>query len=313
MPKQKMRIEDADPELQKAFSKLPNLSLEKAWVRWLIAQYTRFFVKAQADPNVKFSREKLTNADIRIYQPRSQSSGAGLLWIHGGGMITGDAVANDPQCNRYVRELGLTVVSANYRLAPKHPYPAAIDDCFEAWSWFVENAPQFGVNPERIAIAGQSAGGGLAASLCHRIVDTGGPSPAAQILYYPMLDDRTALRDDLTQVEHILWNNKNNQFGWSSYLGRKAGLEDPSPKWAVPGRRINLYNLPPTWIGVGDLDLFLEEDRAYAAALRAAGVECEFLEVPRAPHGFDGLVPNAEVSLRFVDSLEAFLRTRLLR
>ena len=308
MTPEKMQLTDIDPELQGAFSKMPNLRLDRAWVRWLVRCVMRLQRKTPKHPQVEFSKQARGAADIRVYKPKSGGTGAGLLWIHGGGMIMGDASMNDADCLRYAAELGLTVVSANYRLAPEHTYPAAIDDCFGAWEWFLESADRLGVDPARIAIAGQSAGGGLAAALCQRIADTGGHQPAAQLLIYPMLDDRTATREDLTAIEHILWNNSNNRYGWSAYLGREAGLEDLAPDWAVPGRRESLAGLPPAWVGVGDKDLFLDEDRVYTQRLREAGVPCEFLVAPLAPHGFDGVAPTAAVSRDFMKSSDAFLK-----
>ncbi|MEM7328042.1 MAG: alpha/beta hydrolase [Pseudomonadota bacterium] len=311
MSDRKMTLEDIDPELRDAFAKMPNLRLDRLWVRWLVRRLSRLQYRTQSDPGVQTSKQKLTHADVRIYHPKTNGNRAGLFWIHGGGMIMGDAAMNDPQCNRYARELGLTVVSANYRLAPEHPYPAAIDDCYEAWRWFLQHAEQLGVDPERIAIAGQSAGGGLAAALCQRTRDSGVQAPAAQLLIYPMLDDRTALRDDLTEIEHILWNNRNNRFGWSAYLGSDVEAIESTPDWAVPGRCNDLSNLPPTWIGVGDKDLFLEEDEAYAIALQAADVECTFVKAPSAPHAFDALVTGAMVSRNFLESADDFLKRHL--
>jgi acetyl esterase/lipase len=125
-----------------------------------------------------------------------------LLWVHGGGLISGTAGANDPECSAYARDLKLVVVSVEYRLAPKYPFPAALDDCFETWQWMQQSADKLEINPSRIAISGQSSGGGLTASLAHRIFDEGGIQPAAQALFCPMLDDRTALRHELDIIQH---------------------------------------------------------------------------------------------------------------
>lgn len=300
-----MQIADIDPSLQRAFSKMPKLRLDRAWIRWLVR---RMPTRRITDPAVACTRHRVPHDETLVYQPRENPAQAGLLWIHGGGMVIGKAAMNDSQCNHYAGDLGLTVVSANYRLAPDHPYPAAIDDCYNTWLWLLAQAEAWGVDPTRIAIGGQSAGGGLAAALCQRIRDQGGPQPAGQFLIYPMLDDRTALRDDLTAIDHILWNNQNNSFGWTAYLGRPAGSVDQTPDWAVPARRRDLSHLPPAWIGVGDKDLFLEEDRAYAQALREAGVACDYYEAELAPHGFDSIVPEADVSRRFQAAGDAFLR-----
>ena len=303
-----MLLTDIDPELQGAFARMPNLRLDRVWVRWLVRLVMRLRRTTPSSPNIEFSIKSLGKMDVRVFKPNSDRTRAGLLWIHGGGMIMGEASMNDAEGLRYATELGLAVVSANYRLAPEHTYPAALDDCFETWQWFLRNADQLGVDPSRIAIAGQSAGGGLAAALCQRIADTGGQQAAAQLLIYPMLDDRTATREDLTALEHILWNNRNNRYGWSAYLGHEAGLERATRDWAVPARRESLANLPAAWIGVGDKDLFLDEDRVYAQRLTDAGVPCEFYVAPLAPHGFDGIAPTAAVTQDFMQSADAFLK-----
>jgi acetyl esterase/lipase len=156
------------------------------------------------------------------------------------------------------------VVSADYRLAPEHPYPAPLDDCLAAWTWLQDNSPARGVDPTRVAIGGQSAGGGLAASLVQRVHDDpGAAQPVAQWLFCPMLDDRTAAERKLDATKHILWNNTSNRMGWRSYLGVEPGAAS-TPEYAVPSRRADLAGLPPTWIGTGDIELFYDENRAYA-------------------------------------------------
>ena len=208
---------------------------------------------------------------MRLYRPEQGLSGAGLLWIHGGGMITGNAATNDRECAAFARELGIVVVSVEYRLAPKHPFPAALDDCHAAWQWMLSAAGELGIDPARIAISGQSAGGGLAASLALRIRDAGGLQPAAQALMCPMLDDRTGARRELDAIDHRVWNNRSNRAAWSWYLGLPPGSSEV-PAHAAAARCANLRGLPPAWIGVGEVDLFLEEDRRYArAADRSAG------------------------------------------
>eukprot|EP00903_Cladosiphon_okamuranus_P003378 g3376.t1 len=270
-----------------------------------------FSLALASDIRIAADTAKMNAAYINIGLTGCISSGAGMVWIHGGGMVVGKAKMNDATCNMYVKKYGLVVASVEYRLAPEHPYPAAIDDCFESWNWFLEHAEEFGVDINRIAIGGASAGGGLSAALAQRVYDTGGPQPAAQILYYPMLDDRTAARDELTPIEHIGWTNSNNDFGWSSYLNAAAGRLDETPPWASPGRREDLSGLAPAWIGVGDKDLFFEEDCDYAARLKQAGIECQLDIVEGGPHGFDALAPDTEVSKTFVDASNSFLARQL--
>jgi acetyl esterase/lipase len=166
------------------------------------------------------------------------------------------------------------------------------------------------VDPARVAVGGASAGGGLAACLAQRVRDAGGAQPAAQLLVYPMLDDRTAARRELDGAGYRVWTNRSNRAGWAAYLGREPGARE-APAYAAAARRGDLGGLPPAWIGVGALDLFLDEDRAYAARLEAAGVATELFEVPGAPHGFDALAPDVPLARAFLARQTAFLRARV--
>jgi len=254
---------------------------------------------------VTVDHHRIGPARIRVYRPLKGASGAGLLWMHGGGFVVGAAVQDEGLCSRYARDLGLVVVSVDYRLAPEHPFPAALDDCFAAWRW-MGDCPELNIDPTRIAVGGMSAGGGLAACLAQRIIDSGGIQPAAQILFYPMLDDRTAANRDLDLLLHPLWNNQNNRGGWQAYLGHEPG-QTPDLDYAVAARRQDLAGLPPTWIGVGDIDLFFDENRVYAERLESAGVSCILHVVPMAPHGFQVVVPQAQVSKEFYEKNYRFL------
>ena len=237
---------------------------------------------------------------VRLFRPAGASGvGPALLWIHGGGYVIGSAAQDDVLCRRFARELGATVASVDYRLAPEHPYPAPLEDCYSALTWLAR-LPS--VDPARVAIGGASAGGGLAAALALLARDRAEVPLAAQLLVYPMLDDRTVDRHDLHNPGHRLWNQSSNKFGWASYLG------DADPVIAVPARREDLSGLPPAWMGVGTLDLFHDEDVVYAERLKAAGVPCEVEVVPGAFHGFDGIVPKAHVSQSFFNSQCAVLR-----
>jgi acetyl esterase/lipase len=236
---------------------------------------------------------------VRLFRPAGVTGRApALLWIHGGGYVIGNAAQDDALCRRFARELGATVASVDYRLAPEHPYPAPVEDCYSALRWLARLPA---VDPSRVAIGGASAGGGLAAALALLARDRAEVPVAAQLLVYPMLDDRTVERDDLHNPGHRLWNHSSNKFGWACYLG------DADPDIAVPARREDLSGLPPAWIGVGALDLFHDEDLAYAERLRAAGVPCQVEVVSGAFHGFDAIVPKAEVSQSFFNSQRAAL------
>lgn len=233
---------------------------------------------------------------VRRYRPRALDGTApALLWSHGGGYLIGGPEQDEARSIAVARELGITVVALRYRLAPAHPAPAAVEDAYAALRWL---AAQPGVDPERIAIGGASAGGGLTASLALYAHDRGEVRPAFQLLVYPMLDDRTVLRTDLDTRGVRVWTPRSNRFGWTSYLGQEPGSAGVSP-YAAPARRDDLSGLPPAWIGVGTLDLFHDEDVTYAARLRRAGVPCELLVVPGAFHGFDGIFARRAVSRGF--------------
>jgi acetyl esterase/lipase len=243
-----------------------------------------------------------SGAGARLYRPTAAAAPtAALLWIHGGGYLLGSPEQDDALCRRYVQRLGIVVAAARYRLAPEHPYPIPLEDCYTVLTWL---AGLPGVDADRIAIGGASAGGGLAAALGFLARDRGEVSPVLQVLSYPMLDDRT-VGPELDKPGFRLWNTRSNRFGWTSYLG------GADPAVAVPARRTDLAGLAPAWLGVGTLDLFCAEDLAYAARLNAAGVQCEVHEVPGAFHGFDGLAPKAAVSQAYFDSTCASLRRAL--
>ena len=187
-----------------------------------------------------------------------------VLYIHGGGMVLGSPHTEAVGSGRMARELDAVVVSPDYRLAPEHPFPAALDDCMAALRWMRDNADELGIDPDRIAVTGSSAGGGLSAAVAQRAHDEG-IALRAQALVYPMIDDRTALRDDHNGRGRFLWTHASNRFGWTAYLGRKPRMSD-APEYAAPARREDLSGLAPAWVGVGDLDLFYDESVAYANA-----------------------------------------------
>ncbi|MGV0744068.1 alpha/beta hydrolase [Mycolicibacterium sp. XJ870] len=236
---------------------------------------------------------------VRLHRPSGPPTpGPALLWIHGGGYVLGSPAQDDALCRRFADELGATVAAVKYRLAPQHPYPAGLEDCYSALTWL---AALPSVDPARVAIGGASAGGGLAAALALLARDRGVPL-AAQLLVYPMLDDRSGHTPGLDHPGHRLWTQGSNKFGWSAYLG------DADPTTSVPARHEDLSGVAPAWIGVGTLDLFHAEDVAYAERLRAAGVPCEVEVVDGAFHGFDQIAAKTPVARAFMASQCANLR-----
>ncbi|KCZ94183.1 alpha/beta hydrolase [Hyphomonas johnsonii] len=236
--------------------------------------------------------------DVRclVYEPAAKGKDRpAFLHIHGGGYMLGAPEGSDVRNIRVAARLGAVVVSPAYRLAPETRYPGPLDDCAATLAWIVANAVPLGIDVSRIAVGGDSAGGGLAAGLALRARDEGLVRIAFQHLVYPMLDDRTTA-DDATLdpvLGEFIWTPAANRAGWAAYLG---GHTPQAP--AVPARASDLSGLPPTWIGIGGLDLFLDENISYARRLIAAGVTTEFIIYPAAYHGFQFEL-RAAVTQRF--------------
>jgi acetyl esterase/lipase len=185
-----------------------------------------------------------------------------------------------------------------------------LDDCHAAWSHLQDKAGQWGVDPRRVVVGGQSAGGGLGAALVQQLRDEDDVRPIGQWLWCPMLDDRTAARRELDQPSHWVWDNQRNHFGWRSYLAAEPGAAT-FPPYAVPARRDDLAGLPPAWIGVGDIDLFHDEDQVYAARLTEAGVPVTFTVVPDAPHGFEVWGSETVISRTHIGTALDWLRATI--
>ncbi len=310
---QKIALEKIHPELQDVYRKIPAMPFHQGWFRHLmplVQTVKKRFSKPFSMPGVSSRWDNCGHVRVKIYQPEATTPAALVMWLHGGGYILGDASINDFDCSLMALELGVVVVSVDYRLAPKHRFPCALDDTLAVWQWSLANSNRFGVDTQRLVVAGQSAGAGLAAACVQKIVDDGGQQPLAQVLIYPMLDDRTAAQTQLDALAHPLWSNVNNRAAWQMYLGQPPGV-DNLPPYAAPGRRQNLAGLPPTWLGCGTIDLFYQENLLYVQNLREAGIVCDFCCVDGAPHGFDVLAPNAEVARDFRQSYWSFL-VRLL-
>jgi acetyl esterase/lipase len=238
-----------------------------------------------------------------------QAKRPAVLSLHGGGMIVGSPQLESMTHGQLARELGAVVVAPAYRLAPENPFPAALDDCMATLHWMREHADELGIDADRIAVTGASAGGGLAAAVAQRSHDEG-IALRAQGLVYPMLDDRTVLRDDHEGRGRVVWLPESNRFAWTAYLGREPRMSD-APEYAAPARREDLSGLAPAWIGVGELDLFYPEDVSYAQKLRAYGVPCELVTVPQMYHAADGFAQKARSMDAFGQGLIDYLRAHL--
>ena len=247
---------------------------------------------------------------MRLYTPIAKDAHMpAMLWIHGGGMVLGSPEQDARNCATAARDLGIVVAAVSYRHAPAHPFPAAPEDCYAALKWLHSNAESLGILPSKIAVAGASAGGGLAAAVVLMAHDRGEIPVAFQLLIYPMIDDRTTLRSDVDEATLRLWSTGANKFGWASYRGAATG--DVSAYFA-PARRSDLSGLPPTWVGVGTCDLFHDEDVEYARRLNEAGVPCELFTVPGAYHGFDATARKSPVVKQFRHNYLDALRRNLL-
>ena len=269
-------------------------------------------VASDPGPEVTLATHHVENGRIRVltFSPTQRSAPRpAVLWIHGGGMCVGTPQIEAQLSGQLARDVGAVVVSPEYRLAPEDPFPAALDDCMATLQWMVKNADEFGIDPDRIAVHGVSAGGGLAAAVAQRAFDEGIPL-RAQALGYPMLDDRTVLRGDQAGRGEVTWTPTSNRWAWTAYLGHEPRMSD-APEYAAPARRTDVAGLPPAWIGVGELDLFYEESVAYAGTLTAGGVSCELVTVPGMYHAADHVAPKALPMKNFHASMVEFLRAQL--
>lgn len=244
---------------------------------------------------------------VFLYRPATtHPDGGAILHIHGGGMVMGSVEQMQAGPAALAAAAGVPVVSVEYRLAPEHPFPAPQEDCHSALSWLAAQADAFGFNANRIVVAGESAGGGLAAALTIMARDLGGPAVAGQLLTYPMLDHRTGSEtcpyNNPTTGEFI-WTRASNRFGWAALQGDYKAA-DARRGWFSPSLAEDLSNLPPAYIATGSLDLFFDENLDYARRLVAAEVPVDLHSYAGAIHAFNA-IPDAALSQRFNGGLLA--------
>ena len=223
------------------------------------------------------------------------ATGPGIFHTHGGGMIIGDRFTGIAGIVDWIEQFDAVAVTVEYRLAPEFPDPFPVEDCYAGLVWTAEHAEELGIDPERLIIAGGSAGGGLAAGVALMARDRGGPALAGQVLIYPMIDDRDA-SVSTRQIDGIgVWDRTSNLTGWNALLGDRRGTDDVSI-YAAPARATDLSGLPPAFIDCGSCEVFRDEDVAYATQLWADGVQAELHVWPGGFHGFDVMAPHAAIS-----------------
>ena len=236
---------------------------------------------------------------VRVYRPSDADDPLpALLWMHPGGFVIGSIEMDDQMARQLARDVGCVIMSVNYRLAPEHPYPEPLEDCYSVLQWLGSNSATLGIDPKKIAIGGASAGGGLAAGLALLSRDRGGVTPMFQLLIYPGLDDTNIEPASENVPENLFWSRENHRIGWHSYLAGKEATADVS-EYAAPARATDLSNLPDAFIAVGTADMLLAENIDYAERLSAAGAAVELRVYPGAFHAFDGFAPMSRLAAEF--------------
>jgi acetyl esterase/lipase len=227
--------------------------------------------------------------------------GSAVLYLHGGGFIVPLLPVYDIIIRAYTRATGVPMLLVDYRVAPEHPHPVPVEDCYAALRWLAQNAAELGADPNRIAVMGESAGGGLAAGVALMARDRGGPALAQQLLIYAMLDDRTVGIDPHLPPEYLVFSYDDNLTGWGALLGPELFGDNVSP-YAAPARATDLSGLPDAYIDVGDLDILRDENIEYARRLMAAGIPTELHVLPGLPHGFEMVAPDATLTQRVIEN-----------
>ena len=240
---------------------------------------------------------------VRIYRPH-QAQGA-IIWLHGGGWVVGDLDTEHPWATRLADGSGAVVISVGYRLAPEHPFPAAFDDAYAVLTWTAEHAAELGIDPDRIAVGGHSAGGGLAAGVALRARDQQGPPIRFQLLNQPGLDDRMETWSARNFTDTPWWDRERLTAAWGHYLG-----DTPASPYAAPARAEDLSGLPPAYIATAEFCPNRDEDILYALRLLQAGVSVELHQWAGTFHGSQAIV-SAEVSQRQIAELGGAVRRAL--
>jgi acetyl esterase/lipase len=309
-----------DPELAEIARVAPALDLDDvAAARSGMAAMIRQMAEAAGglrDERVAVEDRKLPGpagappVPVRIYRPEGRSGPRPVLvYFHGGAFCLGDLESEHARCMRICAELGYPTVSVDYRLAPEHPFPAGVEDCYAALMWTAHNLRELGGDPARLAIGGASAGGGLAAAVALMARDRGAPALAFQLLIYPVLDDRMSTPSMRAFSDTPMWNRANSERMWRHYLGASRG---EISSYAAPARAQELRGLAPAYVMTAEFDPLRDEGIEYASRLMQAGVPTELHNYPGAFHGFD-LMGGAAISQVAIEEQHAALRRALER
>ncbi len=306
-----------DPALLPVLEMLPQFSFNAEILPTIRAGFAQ--AQGQPEPAIKGEWHAATGRDgapdvplLVLNPPSANRARPAILHIHGGGMVIGSAMMAESLFPDLVLAHDFVVVSVDYRLAPETVFPGPQEDCYAGLEWLIANAAALGVDPARIIVMGESAGGGLAAALTQMVRDRAGPTLVGQVLIYPMVDHRTGGPDCQwcnPQTGEFVWTRDSNQFGWTSLQGGYA-LDGDRIGWFSPARSADLAGLPPAFISVGTLDLFFDEDLDYARRLAAAAVPVELHVYPGAFHGFN-MMKTAPVSQQAEADLFGAIRRML--
>jgi acetyl esterase/lipase len=301
----RMNLKDQlDPELREIFCATPILPLptdDPQAARVLRAK--EFAGRGyQRDPTIERTDVLVaplsgfgTDIRVRVYSPFERDEVLpAILFVHGGGFVLGRADEFDVLCDHFVRSIDALVASVDYRLAPEHVFPVAVDECYGALNWLIKTAQSLGVDRSRVAVIGKSAGGAIAAGTILKAVDRGELRPSFQMLLSACLDDRHVTSSSREILDPRTWNRDESIAGWAAYLGASR---QHVPPYAAPARAEDLRGLPPTFISTAQLEVMRDENVEYATRLMAAGVPTELHVYPGALHGFEDAVPPARVSL----------------
>jgi acetyl esterase/lipase len=294
-PESRIPLEGLLQALPGGFNAIPDIVARRAAVEQMLALLP-------VPENTNVTKEDRTvpgpvgepDIAVRIYRPNGTSGPMpGIYYIHGGGMVLGDIAGEDASAARLSEEVGAVVVSVEYRLAPEHPHPSPVEDCYAGLVWTAKNAVELDVDPDRLAIYGGSAGGGLALGCALLARDRGGPALHFMMPIYPMIDDTNTTPSSHEITDIGIWDREGNAEAWAWYLGGKE-----ADHYAAPSRAADVSGLPPAFIDVGTVDLFRDEDIAFAQRLMQAGVPCELHITPGSYHASEVFAPEAALSQR---------------